>query len=53
MGLVPRLVSELYVNIACDFDNVYEVSVAMFQIYNEEIDDLLEAKKQNLRVNVP
>ncbi|KAK3255562.1 hypothetical protein CYMTET_35257, partial [Cymbomonas tetramitiformis] len=30
-GLVPRLFSELFVNIASDFQHIYLVSVAMFQ----------------------
>jgi len=49
-GLVPRIITELFVNIGLDPKNTYEVTVAMFQIYNEQVDDLLEPSSQNLKV---
>jgi len=36
-GLVPRLISELFISIASDFQHEYDVQVAMFQIYNEQV----------------
>eukprot|EP00899_Mesostigma_viride_P020376 jgi/Mesvir1/2833/Mv13924-RA.2 len=40
-GLLPRLVAALFVHIAADTKHVFTVSASMFQIYNEQIDDLL------------
>eukprot|EP00232_Nephroselmis_pyriformis_P006694 CAMPEP_0182877688 /NCGR_PEP_ID=MMETSP0034_2-20130328/14901_1 /TAXON_ID=156128 /ORGANISM="Nephroselmis pyriformis, Strain CCMP717" /LENGTH=921 /DNA_ID=CAMNT_0025010539 /DNA_START=45 /DNA_END=2810 /DNA_ORIENTATION=- len=40
-GLLPRLVAALFVTIATDTAHAFEVKAAMFQIYNEQIDDLL------------
>jgi len=40
-GLLPRVVAALFINISSDVKSVYGVEVAMFQIYNDTIDDLL------------
>lgn len=48
-GIVPRLFSELFARAAADHKKRYEVHAAMFQVYNEQVDDLLK-RKHNLRV---
>ena len=40
-GLLPRVVAALFIHISSDVKSVYGVEVAMFQIYNDTIDDLL------------
>ena len=40
-GLLPRVVAALFITISNDVKSVYGVEVAMFQIYNDQIDDLL------------
>ena len=35
------MVASLFVHIAADNAHVYSIQAAMFQIYNEQIDDLL------------
>ncbi|CAK0809626.1 unnamed protein product [Prorocentrum cordatum] len=40
-GLLPRLVAGLYVQVARDRANVYQVDAAALQVYNEQVDDLL------------
>lgn len=40
-GLLFRLANELFAEIAKDPENVYKVTAAAMQIYNEQIDDLL------------
>ena len=51
-GLVPRIVTDLYIAMAADFMGMFTVSVAMCQIYNEQIDDLLKPKNANLRLTL-
>ncbi|QDZ22302.1 kinesin [Chloropicon primus] len=51
-GLVPRIVTDLYIAMAADFMGMFTVSVAMCQIYNEQIDDLLKPKNTNLRLTM-
>ena len=51
-GLVPRIVTDLYISMAADFMGMFTVSVAMCQIYNEQIDDLLKPKNTNLRLTM-
>ena len=41
-GLVPRLAVDLFTRIAADWAHVYDVQVAMVQLYNEQADDLLK-----------
>jgi kinesin family protein 5 len=41
MGLLPRLVATLFVFVAQDVAHAYQVDAAAMQIYNEQIDDLL------------
>ena len=40
-GLMPRLAVDLFTRIAADWGNIYEVQIAMVQIYNESAMDLL------------
>ena len=40
-GLLPRLVATLFVRARMDAAHVYAVEVSSFQIYNEQVDDLL------------
>ena len=49
-GLVPRLVAALFVHIKNDVRHVHSVKASFAQIYNEQIDDLLTPKNNNLRV---
>lgn len=49
-GLVPRIVTDLYIAMAADYLGMFTVSVAMCQIYNEQIDDLLKPKNTNLKL---
>ena len=49
-GLVPRLVAALFVAIKVDVRHVYSVRASFAQIYNEQIDDLLNKSRTNLRV---
>ena len=49
-GLVPRVVADLFIAMAADYLGMFTVSVAMCQIYNEQIDDLLKPKNVNLRL---
>mmetsp|Transcript_45974 Transcript_45974/g.146792 ORF Transcript_45974/g.146792 Transcript_45974/m.146792 type:complete len:518 (+) Transcript_45974:922-2475(+) len=49
-GLVPRAVSDLFVRMAADVRGLYEVSISMCQIYNDQVDDLLKPKSANLQV---
>ena len=52
-GIVPRLVANLYVAIASDPGGVYTVECAMFQVYNEQVDDLLgEGHRQGKGLNL-
>lgn len=48
-GLVPRIAVDCFARAASDARHAYEVSCAMAQIYNEQVDDLV-AKKSGLRV---
>ena len=41
-GLVPRLAVDLFTRIAADWTHVYDVEIAMVQIYNETVMDLLK-----------
>ena len=49
-GLLPRVVADLFVGLQADWRAIYTVKVAMFQIYNEQVDDLLKPGRNNLRV---
>mmetsp|Transcript_16797 Transcript_16797/g.46931 ORF Transcript_16797/g.46931 Transcript_16797/m.46931 type:complete len:884 (+) Transcript_16797:140-2791(+) len=49
-GLVPRLAADLFTQTAADAMAKYEVEIGMFQIYNEQVDDLLCSDKQNLKI---
>ena len=49
-GLLPRIVADLFVGLSADWRGIYTVKVGMFQIYNEQVDDLLKPGKTNLRV---
>ena len=51
-GLVPRVVTDLYIAMAADFMGMFTVSVGMCQIYNEQIDDLLKPKNANLKLTM-
>ena len=44
-GIVPRLSAELFSRIGADLRHTYQVKVAMFQVYNESIDDLLKSRQ--------
>lgn len=48
-GLVPRLAVDCFARAASDSFHAYEVSCAMAQIYNEQVDDLV-AKRAGLKV---
>jgi len=55
VGILPRLVATLYARAAMDKANVYQINAAGFQVYNEQVDDLLhpefkKGKGQNLTV---
>ena len=39
VGLLVRVVSDLFVHVAADPRHVYTIKIAMAQIYNESIDD--------------
>lgn len=41
-GLVPRLAVDLFTRIAADWTHMYDVEIAMMQIYNETVMDLLK-----------
>jgi len=41
-GLLPRLVATLYTQISQDAENVYDIDAAAMQVYNEQVDDLLQ-----------
>jgi kinesin family protein 5 len=45
-GLLPRLVAALFLHVAQDLANVYQVDVAVLQVYDEQIDDLLHPEHQ-------
>ena len=49
-GLLPRVVADLFVGLQADWRAIYTVKVGMFQIYNEQVDDLLKPGRNNLRV---
>jgi len=50
-GLVPRLVTELFQKIEAASEAIeFVISVAMIEIYNEKIKDLLDPSKDNLSV---
>eukprot|EP00746_Dinoflagellata_sp_MGD_P071468 gnl/MRDRNA2_/MRDRNA2_29106_c0_seq1.p1 gnl/MRDRNA2_/MRDRNA2_29106_c0~~gnl/MRDRNA2_/MRDRNA2_29106_c0_seq1.p1 ORF type:complete len:1000 (+),score=320.89 gnl/MRDRNA2_/MRDRNA2_29106_c0_seq1:99-3098(+) len=54
-GILPRVVATLFVQIQKDVKYVYEVEAAAMQIYNEQVDDLLnpdhsKGSGQNLNV---
>ena len=51
VGLVPRLVANLFVAISTDVRNVYTVRASFAQIYNEQIDDLLKPRNTNLKLS--
>jgi len=44
VGLLPRLVANLFVHIAQDHAHVYHIEAAAMQVYNEQVDDLLHAE---------
>ena len=48
-GLVPRIAADCFARAASDVEHAYEVSCAMAQIYNEQVEDLV-AKRSGLRV---
>ena len=48
-GLVPRIAADCFARAASDVKHAYEVSCAMAQIYNEQVEDLV-AKRSGLRV---
>eukprot|EP00929_Paragymnodinium_shiwhaense_P056589 TRINITY_DN28328_c0_g1_i1.p1 TRINITY_DN28328_c0_g1~~TRINITY_DN28328_c0_g1_i1.p1 ORF type:complete len:1008 (-),score=344.87 TRINITY_DN28328_c0_g1_i1:26-3049(-) len=54
-GVLPRVVATLFVQMAKDAANVYDVEAAAMQVYNEQVDDLLHPNHaqagQNLKVN--
>ena len=43
VGLLPRLVATLYVHSRMDRKHKYTMEAAAFQVYNEQVDDLLAA----------
>ena len=49
VGLFPRLAADIFTSIEADFRNLYAVEVAFFQVYNENVDDLLRPAT-NLRL---
>jgi len=56
VGILPRLVATLYARAAMDKVHVYSVKAAGFQVYNEQVDDLLHpehkrGKGANLSIN--
>ena len=56
VGLLPRLVATLYVHARMDRKHRYTMEAAAFQVYNEQVDDLLAedvagGKGQNLTVS--
>ncbi|CAE7239517.1 KIN1 [Symbiodinium sp. KB8] len=46
-GLLPRLVASLFLMISQDVANVYDIEAAAVQIYNEQVDDLLNCEHQS------
>lgn len=46
-GLLPRLVASLFVHVAQDSANVYDIDAAALQVYNEQVDDLLHPDHQS------
>ncbi|GBG28471.1 Kinesin-like protein [Hondaea fermentalgiana] len=56
VGILPRLVATLFARAAMDKANVYQIQAAGFQVYNEQVDDLLHSDHrrgggQNLSIN--
>lgn len=56
VGILPRLVATLYARAAMDKANVYQINAGCFQVYNEQVDDLLHPDHrrgggQNLSIN--
>lgn len=49
-GLFPRLAADLFTAVEADFRHLYSVEVAFFQVYNEQVDDLLRPSGSNLKV---
>lgn len=49
-GLFPRLAADVFAAVEADFRNACTVEVAFFQIYNEQVDDLLRPAGVNLKV---
>ncbi|KAK3278299.1 hypothetical protein CYMTET_13751 [Cymbomonas tetramitiformis] len=48
-GLLPRTIAALFVHIGSDTQNVYNVEVGTFQLYNEQVDDLLAEAGEGTR----
>jgi len=46
-GLLPRLVASLFLMISQDVANVYDIEAAAVQVYNEQVDDLLNSEHQS------
>ena len=47
-GLMPRLAVDLFTRIAADWGNIYEVQIAMVQIYTESAMDLLSKSSDRM-----
>eukprot|EP00929_Paragymnodinium_shiwhaense_P036408 TRINITY_DN19520_c0_g1_i1.p1 TRINITY_DN19520_c0_g1~~TRINITY_DN19520_c0_g1_i1.p1 ORF type:complete len:712 (-),score=188.87 TRINITY_DN19520_c0_g1_i1:257-2392(-) len=45
-GLLPQLVAGIFMHIAMDPANVYEIEASALQVYNEQVDDLLDLEQQ-------
>mmetsp|Transcript_82745 Transcript_82745/g.146108 ORF Transcript_82745/g.146108 Transcript_82745/m.146108 type:complete len:618 (-) Transcript_82745:59-1912(-) len=47
LGLLPRLVASLFLQISQDAENVYDIEAAAVQVYNEQVDDLLHPDRDS------
>ena len=50
MGLIPRVMADLFEIINSDDELVYIIKVSFLEIYNEKIQDLLDANNTNLKI---
>jgi len=54
LGLLPRLVASLFLQISQDTESAYDIDAAAVQVYNEQVDDLLHPDRDSgMGFNLP